>query len=177
MNRIIIHDPKFRYPIGDLLDGEKALAKLHGNGGVTLPVEPRLLGRNGVSGYFRRDWGSGVRYENLVGTRGCPMVIYAMPDFPRIYWAIRAMPIPGAVESRGTFRLATHSGQYGTITGGLSADGASAEFADQELDKDGGVTILGKAKLNCTMEGYLGLCVYGCAVGIRVLWSAVTQTE
>lgn len=176
-HRIVVWDPSGKFPIGDIIEGDKAISLLHGHGGLTLPIEPHLLGRNAVSGYFRRDWGRGTPFTNMVGTRGCPMLIYVVPDFAVLNWAIRVEPIPGAPESRGTFRLTMHTGQVGTISGGLAADGAVVEFADRPIDPHGGVTIVGSSKLNCTMEGYLGLSIYGTAVGVRVLWSAVSQSR
>lgn len=177
MNRIVIFDPTGKYEEGRLVGGDKSIALLHGRGGVTLPVEPNLLGRNAVAGYFMRKWGGGATFDRMIGARACPMLLYAVPDYGTIYWAFRIMPIDGAVESHGSFKLAMHSGQVGTITGGLSADGVAHEVTDRTIDKHGGWTVIGTSKLNCSMEGYLGLSVYGVGIGVRVMWSAATQAR
>ena len=177
MNRIVVWDPAGRFPEGKVLDGDKQLAILQNKGGVTLPVEPALLGRNACAGVFMRKWGDGVVFDKMLGARGCPMMLYAVQDIGSIYWAIRVEPLADAHETKGSFKLALNSGQIGTITGGLASENRPADLIDAQPDKVGGWTLLGSSRLNCTLEGYLGLSVYGVAVGARVVWSAVTQAR
>lgn len=183
MKRIVVHDPGSHFALGELIEGDRAVALLKSRGGVALPVEPDLIGRNAVSGFFRRDWGRGEEFNGLLGTRACPMLLYALPEYTTINWALRLLPIEGATECRGLFRLAAHSGQVGCITGGLAANGQAFQIEDapgappaHERLRDGFI-IEGTSTLNCGLEGYLGLSIYGTAIGLRVIWSAVTQTR
>lgn len=174
MPRIVIWDPTGDFPEGELVYGTNGIAVLHSKGGVTLPVELELLKINAVSGFFSRNWGSGIKFDRMLGTRACPMLLFVQPDFTRINWAAR-LEFDG--DHQGTFRLTTDSSQMGGIGGGLAANEAAIDITDLEPDEYGGVTIGGTCKLNCTTEGYLGLSLYGTAIGARVVWSAVTQSK
>jgi hypothetical protein len=175
MSRIVIWDPSGRFPEGEILTGENALGVLHSQGGVTLPVKPELFGLNAVAGFFSRNWGNGVPFLHMVGTRACSMLLYVQQGIPSLNWVARLAPIDGAKEVRGTFRLVCSTAQVGIISGGLATEASAIEIADLQPDKWGGYTIGGKCNLNCTLDGYLGLSLYGCAIGCKVLWTAITQ--
>lgn len=175
MAKILVWDPTGEIPEGEILEGANKIAAVERRGGVVLPFDPKLATNNAVAGYFRRSWGSGIHFDRMIGLRACPMMIYAVPDFPSFHWAARIMPIEGAKETKGIFRCTNNSGQVGTLTGGLGAMGEPIELNDTPPDKFGGWTIRGSNRLNCTLEGYLGLSIYATAVGARVMWSAVTQ--
>ena len=174
MPRIVIWDPTGKLPEGEIVYGTNGIAVLHSKGGVTLPVELELLKINAVSGFFARNWGSGIGFNRMMGTRACPMLLFVHPDYTTIHWAARLECDEG---HQGTFRLTTDSSQVGIIGGGLAANETVVDISGLEPDLYGGITIGGSCKLNCTTEGYLGLSIYGTAIGARVVWSAVTQAK
>jgi len=177
-SRIVVYDPTGQFPEGDVLEGNRAIAMFASRGGMSLPIDVRLIGRNAVSEVFIRKWGQGEVFDRMVGQRGCPMLLYTVPDVPFLHWAARVLPLGGDREPRGVVRLVMHSGQPGAITGGLRADGEACQVGDGLApDSDGGWTVSGRVGLNCTMEGYLGLSLYVVASGIRVVWSAVSQAR
>lgn len=175
MHRIVVWDPTGKFPEGYVLDGDNGLGVIHSKGGITLPVEPELLVQHAVSGFFMKKFGTGVPFTRMVGTRACPMLLFASPDYTTISWVAR-LTLFGET-SRGTFRLTTHSGMPGAVSGGLLANGDAIEISEKPLDKYGGITIGGTCRLNCTTDGYLGLSLYGVAIGARVTWSAVSQSR
>jgi hypothetical protein len=174
MKKIVVWDPNGKIPEGAIIEGPKKINAIEVAGGVVLPYAPDLAANNAVAGYFRRGWGNGVHFDNMVGQRGCPMMIYAMPGYPVFHWVIRVEPIDGAKETRGIFRC-TSSGQVATLSGGMGTRGDPVEVGDLERDVHGGWIIRGKNTLNCTLEGYLGVSIYAAAVGARVMWSAIAQ--
>jgi hypothetical protein len=166
------------YREGTIVDGERAIAVLQSRGAPMLPVDPSLFDRNPIAGYSRRSWGNGgQRFERMIGHRACPLMLYVIPGTPTLHWTARVEPIEDTTESKGTFRLTTNTGVHGvTLTGGLVADDR-ASVIDCPPDANGGWTIGGSVRVNCAMEGFLALSIYGAAVGLRVVWAAVTQAK
>jgi hypothetical protein len=177
MSKIVVWDPSGRFPEGEIVKDDNTLHLLHSSGGVSLPVVEDLLQYNAIAGFFMRKWGNGVRFERMVGTLGCPMILWIKPQFTSIYWAARIKPIPEAKETKGIFRLAMHSGQYGVIGAGIASNDEAIEIGELELDEYGGAIIQGSCRLSSAIEGYLGVSLYGVAVGARIMWSAITQAQ
>lgn len=174
MQHIVVWDPKNETPEGEIIDGPERAAYLERNGVELLPYTAELAAHNAVGGYYRRSWGKGVVFNEMIGARGCPMIMYVMPKFPVFRWCAYIMPLEGAKETRGIFRLTT-GGQFGTLTGGLGGTHAPVEIAELPVDEYGGRVVRGRNPLHCTIEGYLGISIYASAIGARVMWSALSQ--
>lgn len=144
---------------------------------VALPVDRELLrSGNPVAGYYRRTWGRGERYGRDAG-RGCPMLLWAHPDYRFLHWAAR---VRSEVRPAGKLRLAVMP-VPGAFVGGLSATAEAYELgalAERPEVPGGGWLVGGVAGVTVEAEGYLSLCLLGVgADGIVVEWSAVTQAS
>lgn len=184
--KIVVWDPSGFIPDGEYVEGQEA--KIERLGVIALPVDrDDIAQRNPLQGYFRRGWGHGWRFHRGIGERGCPMMLWTMPDRPVIHFA--CMLVGTGPEPRGKFRLATDS-SYGALSGGLRADGplSSFEIGNEMATKAHGAvqakpaganrwTFQGEAHMAATSEGYVALCLYGVAHDVAVVWTAVTQTR
>ena len=104
-------------------------------------------------------------------------MLYTVPDLPLIHGLARVEPIEDAPEHKGTFRLTSNTGVHGvTLAGGLVADTSPINIAG-EPGADGGWLVGGACRVNCSLEGFLALSIYGVATGLRVVWLAVTQAR
>lgn len=172
-HRVVIHDPSGDNPTGEIVEGKKA-ELLVARGIPSLPVDPNLLSRNGVSGYSKREFGRGISLDANSSRRGCSTVLYVMPSHQKINWCARIIPTSAGMVARGRLRLANDTAQVNVIKGGI----ATAEFAEVsgKLGAEG-LTIAGSSRFIANMEGYMGLCLYGTLANARVLWLAISQSK
>ena len=75
---VIVHDPSGHEPEGEVISGN-AIGVAVARGVVLLPVEIDALRRGGVSGWSKRAYGRGWKYDAIVAARGyaasvCPPV-------------------------------------------------------------------------------------------------------
>lgn len=177
MQRIVVHDRSGDWPAGTVLEGPKQLGLLElEKGTVLLPVDNDLLGRNAIGGFFSRAWGPGWRYPAHVASRGCPMLLYVVPDRPFLHWVARLVRLGDDVQ--GYLRLTTNTGQIGAMSGGLTATNAPVDLAALGApDDEDSWTIRGTSRLVVSTEGYLGLSLYGLAKDVAVAWAAVSQSK
>jgi hypothetical protein len=174
--KIVVWDPKGELLEGQVIEDGLATEALVGRGVVMLPADADLLKvpKIPTAGYYRRGWGSGWLFDGLVGSRGCPMLLFAMSDRMYLHWVVRIAQL----EPQGSIRLTTDTGQPTAMSGGLRADGQAVNLAELgEPDADGGWTVRGRSMLNCSGDGYLGLSIYAVARKCLVLWSAVSQSR
>lgn len=175
MHRIVVWDPTGELREGSIVSGAKGLGVLHGRGVETLPAEPDLISQHAIGGYFRRAWGDGWVFDKVAATRGCPMILRAVPDRIFLHWVARVEPIRAGEAMSGTLRLTTATNLIGTATGGLMVDSHPDPLG--ELDERGGRTIRGRSRINVTEAGYVGLTLYGAVNNASVAWSAVSQSS
>jgi|HubBroStandDraft_4_1064222.scaffolds.fasta_scaffold03444_11 hypothetical protein len=191
---VVLTDPSGEFWEGALVSAETA-HMLRRRRAVTLPIEPTLLQRSALAGYYRRAWGSGWPLSETIPRMHCPMILYAVPpnvvQAGRLNFAVRLVPDTNAMEAArerggaafiGSIRLAPETGQPGTHAGGFSPstqeDIVTAFDLSKlgPLDADGGWTVVGCAQLNVPSEGFFACALYGAAAGLRVAWAAVSQS-
>lgn len=185
---IVVFDPRAEYWEGAFVDSENA-AVLRARRVVTLPIEPELVRRSAVGGYFRRSWGSGWPVGTSTPRMACPMILFvAAGDGLRVLnWVARLLPESQQVAEMigqggrlvGTLRLTGDSGQPGTNVGGYSYGEKAAVNAAElgPLDEDGGWTVYGDGRVDASHDGMFAVALYGSVPGVRVAWSAITQSR
>jgi hypothetical protein len=174
--RIVVWDPLGEEPEGEVVEVQRA-QQLIARRAATLPYDPRLDVRNGLSGWSKRSWGKGVAFDAIANRRGCPIVLYVMTDHATLNYVLRIIPDP-AGEPHGRLRLTTDKNQIGTLAlGTKSPTGPIQVEALGEPDKWGGWTVEGKLAFTTRNEGFFGLSLYGKLSACRVAWLAVSQTR
>ena len=173
---VVVWDPSGCAPIGHLIENRLRIQAAEREGVVLLPADPDLIDRGPV-GYVQRHWGEGIPFHRMVGTRGAFLALHAIVERPHLHWVVRLQPIAPGIAPQGHLRLITDSALPGTAVASL---GASAESVDLgklgALDERGGWTVIGRYPLLVTRGGYLSLCFYGVAAGVRIMWAALTQS-
>lgn len=173
--KVVVWDPSGQIPEGRIVSNATTVELLEQQGVVLMPVDAELVYRMPIAGYFRKAYGDGWRFDEMVGRRGCPLLLYIEPDRTFIHW--RALVVPIGSDVQGVLRLTTDSALPGALSGGLSATAEAVNLA--ELGEPGkyGWVIGGSTRMNCTGEGYFGLSLYGACKGIAVKWAAVSQAR
>lgn len=187
--RVCIHHAQRQEVVGSLLDPtDRAIRLAEGDGLLaTLPASKRMLEKHPVGGFFRRDWGvvPPRRFERMIPARICPMILWCSPDAAHLHFAARlAYDPPQERRPRGTIRLTAAAFVVGALTSGLSAVGdrpvdlGTLDGIDADLGELVGRSwiVKGSAKLSVEGEGYIALALSGVAEGVRVVWSAVSQS-
>jgi hypothetical protein len=185
---VVIFDPRDEYWEGALVNLETAHV-LRSRRVVTLPVNPALINKSAVGGYYRRSWGSGWLLADSIPRMHCPIVLYASPSEVvgqgRLDFAARLVPdAPYVGRARegmkfaGAIRITAESGQPYSHSGGFSPDHDTCYDIAKlpPIDEDGGWTIQGGAQLNVPGDGFFSAALYGAAAGLRVVWLAVSQS-
>jgi hypothetical protein len=178
---IVVEDPEGQYFEGSLVDRQKA-AQLEARGVALMPVDPRLFQNSAVGGYFKRAWGSGLPLDSLFPRVQAPMILYCDPQYPVLHWRTRVVASEEFLEldrecRTGGLHIATDTSQrtpFSATVGGVTSTLVRELGAP---DHDHGWVIGGTAVLTCGHAGHVGLCLYGHAPGLRVLWAAVSTTQ
>ena len=173
-------------PAGELLEGEilsgNAIGVAQARDVVLLPVEYDLLRRGGVSGWSKRAYGRGWRYDAVSATRGCPLVLHVAADFPLIEWKARLQGEPGGPTAgslvTGSLRMASDTAAAGGGALGMAPETASVQLQLLEApDAGGGWIIGGRSRAMIPGDMFLTLQLYGLVDGARVVWFAASQTR
>ncbi len=177
---IVIEDPADEFWEGAVVVPSQANV-VESRGGVVLPCDPRLFRLSGIGGFHRRAWGSGVPLGTSIPKMHCPMTIYVAAELHSLHWAARLVPdFDRRVEPpyTGQLRIAADTGQPYAISGGVGSidDGRQHLARLGEPDERGGWTIRGRGSLQASNDGFVGIALYGMAMGLRVVWSAVSLT-
>lgn len=177
---VIVFDPTNTDPEGEIITGN-AVGVARARGAVLLPIELDLLRRGGVSGWVKRSYGRGWRYDAVAAARGCPLVLHVTAGYPGIEWAARLQaddPAGAPVNTAGSLRLAADTAQAGAQAAGISPDTSPVALpALGAPDKQGGWTIGGRSRLMATSDMMVGLQLYGQIGGARVIWFAASQSR
>lgn len=190
---VVVWDPSGEYWEGALVPPETGRV-LQARAVATLPVEPRLLRRSAVGGYFRRSWGSGWPIGTAVPKMACPMMLHVVPgDGPltALNWCARLVPdseesayeIAERIEKgghlTGALRLCADTGQQLVSSGGFGSTPTTAIAVDKlgKPDANGGWTVGGKATIQTMTGGHFGCALFGMMPGIAVAWAAVSQSR
>lgn len=177
---VIVYDPTDTEPEGEIITGN-AIGVAKARGAVLLPVELDLLRRGGVSGWSKRSYGRGWRYDAVAAARGCPLALHVTAGFPIVEWVARLHaddPEGAPVNTAGSLRLAADTAQAGAQAAGLAPE--TSPVAIPSLgppDAQGGWTIGGRSRVMASSDMLLGLQLYGQIGGARVLWFAASQTR
>lgn len=179
MTWMVVHDPIGKHPIGTVLAVEHMRATAEfARGVVALPIDRDMLGSpNPVVGYFRRDWGFGVPFNAPGTSRGCPMLLMALPSRYFLHWAARIVPVERSTPVGGQIRLVASTALQLGIGGGISHDDLPKLNELGPPDDQGGWVIRGRNRISIGQEGFIAFDLYGPVQNARVLWSAVTQSE
>ena len=172
---ILVSDPTGLLNDGTILEPNAAQVA-RSKGASVLPIVPDLLSFNGISGWAKRSFGAGERFETVDNRRRCPIWLYVVPKFTVITWAARVVPVPREGEPNGRLKLALDSGRPGSLKTGLVMNDAPTLIHTLDPDDRGGWTIGGTGQVNPTSEGFLALGLYGVLRGAAVQWLAVSQS-
>jgi hypothetical protein len=185
--RIVVWDGQDARRVGTVIEASQHDANNEAKGLIaTLPVDDRVLELGPVHGYFRRDWGMpGIAWRSMLPTQGAPMLIWVTPEIPYVHFAVRVHADPTQPRPpRGVLRLAPGHNATGAFTGGIGAVGGTdihlddlARDLSREERNEAAWVLRGRARLNVQLDGYLSCCIGGVAEGIRVVWSAITQSS
>lgn len=174
---VTIYDPEGIEPEGELLTGNRAEVA-RARGVITLPVEADIIRRSAFAGWAKRAYGKGWQYTSHQGSRGCPIMLHASPQFPAIHWAARLVRDPALGEVGGSLRLATDTAQLGAHPTGMMPESGPVQASELGApDGGGGWIISGRARANIPADMFLALQLYGTLAGARVQWFAVSQTQ
>lgn len=173
---IVVFDPVGKEHEGEILSGN-AISVAQARGVVLLPLELDALRRGGASGWVKRSYGEGWRYDPVMAARGCPLILFAEAAYPNLEWVAR---LQAELEGGrcGSLRLATDTAQAGGGAAGLSPEAGPVQV--QKLgdpDETGGWFIRGRARVMLPSDMFLALQLYGQVGGARVRWFAVSQTR
>lgn len=171
-HRVVISDPTGDIPPGEIVEGRKAelLVAKHI---PSLPIDPQLLRRNGAAGYTKREYGRGVAFVGNSSQRACQATLYVMPSHQAINWCAAIAPNRAHAHVKGRIRLANDPSQVNVIKAGI----ATAQYAEVDEEVDGQLVISGSSRFITSMEGFLGVSLYGTLSDARVLWLAVSQSK
>lgn len=172
---VVLFDPSGEEPEGEVLSGHR-LAAARSRGVEALPVDVTLLRSGALSGYARRCYGRGWRYDANQSGRGCPLVLYASTQYPEIHWLVRLIPDPELHQRAGHLRVAVDTAQAGAQAAGLSPRGSPLNAGTLgDPDAAGGWSWRGESHVTLVGDQLLGLQLYGALSGLRVAWWAVSQ--
>ena len=172
----VVEDPRGVLRQGTLMAGERAIMVARAAGVAMLPVEPDVE-EQPATGYFFRSWGDGARF-GMAGARGCPMLMFTRPQRAHVYWLAGVVLNEGAGEApHGHLRLVADS-RSGSVQGGLGQVQMAKRFEELGPELERGCCVVGgRCSYSVVSDCYLPLVLYGSALGVRVLWSAVSQCE
>ena len=183
MQHVIINDPRHKYNLGTVISAEKANI-LDTEGVVTIPVDTALFAFNAVSGFFYKSWGIGWDIPVMPAAL-CKMLMFVVPNCHTINWCAALMPsdamkaefaqgkMPG-----GHIRLVTDSSQA-VVAAGLSNTSESVvDLSTMGELTSGGIWIVrARSRIDAPTNVLMGFALYGYSRDVRVLWTAISQTE
>jgi hypothetical protein len=189
-HHIVVDDPSANFWEGAIVEASRA-HELRARRVVTLPIEPGLMSRSAVGGYFRRSWGSGWPISGPVPKMVCPLILYVRREeesFRRIHWVARLVTetrdalehVRSGNTVLGQLRLASDSGQFGSMTVGLGAPEQWKPIQGSDLgrpDSENGWTVYGDAIITAPTDGMAGFALYGSLQGLAVAWAAISQSR
>ena len=177
---VVVYDPSGVEPDGEILTGN-AIGVARARGVVLLPVELDVLRRGGVSGWSKRSYGRGWRYDAVAASRGCPLVLHMTAGYPVVTWVARLEatdPEGAPTNTAGSLRIAPDTAQVGASAAGLAPEASPIQIPSLgPPDAAGGWTIGGRSLASVSSDLMLGLQLYGQIGGARVLWFAASQTR
>ncbi len=181
---ITVYDPTGAMVEGSVVEPSQQLELAKLKGLVTLPVDPSLLPRNPVGGFFLRYWGQhGVPFIGQVPTYGCAMLVWATPEQSVLHWSARIMRYAGEAERaanrrmNGVLRMVAASEVPGSMNGGLRPEGGVDLSQLGPADEQAGWSVGGTCGIQPTIDGYIAVKLAGACTGIEVHMSAVSVSR
>lgn len=173
---VVVFDPAGIECEGELLAGNRAEVA-RSKGVVLLPVDVDVLRRSAFAGWAKRAFGRGWQYDPNKGSRGCPLMLHASPQFPIIHWAARIVRDPELGALNGSLRLAPDTAQLGAHAAGLAPESPPIQVVElPPVDGTGGWIVGGRARATIPADMNLALQLYGTLAGARVQWFAASQS-
>jgi hypothetical protein len=175
MKNIVVWDPEEKYWEGSLVD-DGVVTQIVGRGGVALPVDAQLFEFGGCGGYMKRAWGAGWPIEFGTPRMFCPLTLYVTKEQRVMHWAARLVPTnPLKPAVSGSILIAAPPPRGNTLHAPITPRTPTKQLQELgDVDAYGGWTIGGLAGITVRQEGNHGFGLYGAALGVRVLWAAVS---
>lgn len=176
-----------RQVAGALIEEPERAAAARRGGAVLLRVDRArhvLAPTNGASGWAKREFGhTGIRPPESVPSRFCPIAIWIDPSTPFVHWAVELMDVePDPEMPGGTLRLAADTSQRGTIAPEAGSQGpvvgvSQLAWTEHGRDETGLFAVAqGVLRAQVSIEGLLGLSLYGAGTGFAVRRIAVSAS-
>ncbi len=171
---VCAHDPQHPEAVGAIASEPGLLRKGIARGAVWLPIDSVLERELRLGGFVKRSWGNdGWIFRLNRGEAGSPFALQVRTGVPFIHWAAAVVPQGGR---RGKLQLHADQASTATLNSGLAVVTAPPAF---ELANDAGTPLRilrGVSRFQGTIDGFLGLDLYGVCDGIGVLWVAISQS-
>lgn len=187
MNMVL--EPGGDYSLGDVI--EDGVASRLGDGVATIPFEPQAQQRHPIAGFYYRAFGQrGGAVPEVIPGHVCRGTVYGYHGAGRVHWRARLVVQEEHLElteggvwtskAVGFIRLAGDSAQPHAHAAGVASNegsGAMAKIDGREVSDSGTMLVGGTSRVTAPIDGYVGLCLYGAARGVRVAWWAASLTE
>ncbi len=173
---VVVYSPPKQveqWPVGTLLPASSpAVSRGVSRGMVVLPTRRDLVEQLQLGGFVLRCFGAeGWVYDGQAGL-GCPTVLELAAGASRVHWAARVRPANMERSASGKLRLYARPGDPRFLSCGLALEQSPEEFASLPPE---GVVFTGASGLNPTINGFLGLGLWGACRNVAVDWFAVSQ--
>lgn len=166
MPQIVCFDPRSKTAPATIVSDSQA-PRLAAQLVALLPVDKSKIFRGAADSFAQRFAGDGWHYANNLSERGLHMFMaLTQPGKYLFHWVARIEPIDKDVQIDGRLKLVT-DGSTGALSGGLRPE-IRIDRIPQELDKHGGVTIVGRSSFNTSVEGIMALCLHGVCNNVKV---------
>jgi hypothetical protein len=187
MSYIVVEDRTGEWWDGALVDDVRA-KQLEARGVLLLPVIPDLFRKSGVGGYAKRSWGAGWLLDALSPRIICPMTMFCSQAYSTLNWIAKILPTDELVtrlkqaspeQLQGFVKICGDSGQAISYQAGIvpKEDVLIKDLLKKDLTEDGAFILRGTARLSLPADTHYGFGLYAMAPGIRVVWSAISQSH
>lgn len=183
---IVVEDSSGEWWEGALVEDVRA-RMLESKGVILLPVIPSLTKRSGVGGFHLRKWGSGWELDSQVPRIACPMTMYCEQPYNRLNWVAKVLPSSEWLEKldkgipellNGFIKICADSNQSLVYKPSLTP---VEDYLVRSLTRnqlvDGAFILKGTARIGLPADSHYGFGLYAVASGLRVVWSAISQSH
>lgn len=172
---------------GEILDGIQA-NQAASQGDVLLPVDPQIMKRSGIAGYYRRAYGKGepLSSASIVSKCVAQMTLWLASDTfqpTKLVWKARVFPDPVTrkmwTEGRpleGFMRLISDNSQESAMFFGRASEQIfELKNIARVTMPDDGIVIGGETAITIPQNGFYGVSLFGRMPGFNLRWLAASQ--